>query len=860
MVRSIFLSTSIVFAFTLNAIADVPGYNDEPSSRYFRNWLVCGPFPNPGDAYARGDRSQSGFYIDYLESIGGETGPSIDAGQSITVGNESRTWTAYQSDDDAVYLDNVVSQAPYVLAYAYCEVQSPEDRACTLAIGSNDGIRVWLNNEEVLSLPVERGLRPDDDLVPLLLHQGKNTLLLKVAETENIWGFTCRFLPFDEKFLVEQRRYFQVSTSDDGKATLRFSGTGSLIGSIIKSVHLKVVSKRQTGVTVWEKEWSGDKEIPIDIDSSHYEEYDLNLTIAMRDKSQHALSIPFSVGKRIEHTLFTQGQSDYSIVLGEDASESERWAAGELQHWLEEAGGAKLPIINDTEPQTPQEIIVGYNKHSLTLLGPDTSPPKAMDESFTYRNAGPSIVIYGGKQRGTMYGAFTFLERELGCRWYTPSVTVIPKKEFYAFHYLDRSEAPGIQVRNDFYYEAFDPIWAARNKVNGAMSYREQPGGLECYWAVHTFYPLMPPDEFFESHPEYYSLIDGKRTYNQAQLCLTNPDVLRIVTERILQRIRENPQYLIYSVSQNDWAGACQCENCQAIAKREESESGPVLWFVNQVAEAVEKEFPDKYIGTLAYQYTRKPCKTIRPRNNVVIRLCSIECCFAHSFERCPENKSFVEDIEGWAAIAPKLYIWDYVVNFSHYIMPYPNFRALKPNLKFFRDHNAIGIMEQAAYQSRGGEFAELRAYLISKLLWNPDANYRTIIDDFMYGYYGRSGQSIRQYFYLLHGQLTEDTHIHLGLRPGDPLFSDDFIRQADAIFDQAETVADTEEIRRRVEVARLPLMYLKCKRDPQQAIRDKTYQRFTEITERENITHYAESGQRHNDAFHTEMKRVAGE
>ena len=361
-----------------------------------------------------------------------------------------------------------------------------------------------------------------------------------------------------------------------------------------------------------------------------------------------------------------------------------------------------------------------------------------------------------------MYGVMSFLENEFGCRWYTPGVSIIPPKDKLVFDRFDHSETPGVRVRNDFYFEAFDPIWAARNKMNGAMSFRQQPGGVESYWGVHTFYPLMPPSEFFADHPEYYGLIKGKRISDYTQLCLSNPDVLKIITERIRKIMRENPEYLIYDISQNDWDDPCQCEKCQAIVKKEGSESGIIIWFVNQVAEAIEKEFPDKFIGTLAYRYTRTPPKNIHPRSNVVVRLCSIECCFAHDFKTCPENQSFLRDLEAWSAIAPHLYIWDYVVNFSHYIMPYPNFKVLQPNIQTFRENNSIGIMEQAAYQGRGGEFSELRAYLISKLLWNPDCNVENVIDDFMYGYYGRAGKYIRQYFDLLHGRITPETHIHI--------------------------------------------------------------------------------------------------
>ncbi|RLD75005.1 MAG: hypothetical protein DRJ07_18855, partial [Bacteroidetes bacterium] len=499
---------------------------------------------------------------------------------------------------------------------------------------------------------------------------------------------------------------------------------------------------------------------------------------------------------------------------------------------------------------TGNEIIIGFNKHSQKLLGQNFKEPELFDESFVYKNIQSNIVLLGGKQRGTMYAVFSFLENELGVRWYTPNINSVPKRMNFNFSLINHHEKPTLQVRNDFYYEAFDPIWAAHNKINGAMGYRKQHGGIEGYWAVHTFYRFMPPSEFFEQHPEYYSLIDGKRIHDRAQLCLTNSDVLDIITERLKVAMRENPENLIYSVSQNDWRNPCQCNNCQAIVSKEGCESGIMVWFVNQVADRVKDEFPDKFVGTLAYQYTRKPPLKIKPKKNVVIRLCSIECCFAHDFESCPENQEFLSDMKAWSSISPHLYIWDYVVNFSHYIMPYPNFKVLQPNIKTFIDNNSIGIMEQAAYQSRGGEFAELRSYLISKLLWNSEADVDEIINDFMYGYYGRSGQYVRDYLDLLHEQLKPETHIHLGLKPDDKLFTNSFIEEADKIFNKAEAVAENDDFKKRVEMARLPLMYLKCKRDPVNSKYNGTFKRFTNIVEREGITHFSEPGKIQIEAF----------
>jgi hypothetical protein len=176
--------------------------------------------------------------------------------------------------------------------------------------------------------------------------------------------------------------------------------------------------------------------------------------------------------------------------------------------------------------------------------------------------------------------------------------------------------------------------------------------------------------------------------------------------------------------------------------------------------------------------------------------------------------------------------------------MPYPNINVLQSNIKTFQKNHAIGIMEQAAYQSRGGEFSELKSYLISRLLWNPDCNTEAVINDFIFGYYGRAGQYIRQYFDLLNSRVTPDTHMHIRLAPEDKLFSEELVAESCRIFEKALKAAENEEIMHRVEMAYLPMMYLKCKRTPVLARYDGTYERYSNIAKREGITHYAEYGE----------------
>ena len=823
--------------------------------KWIKSWLLCGPIhlkepKNEADAWDH----LVGFNTDYLKKFGGEENLKIKVGSKVKYEGGTATWKLWNANDSIIDLCAALSKESPVLAYAYTEVFAEEEKTMFVAFGTNDGGKLWVNGMNIWDYPGQRGVSADNDLIPVFLKKGKNTILLKVEQRGNKWGFCMRFLPFSVKKMAERGQLFRITPKPDGTVALASEYSSPVLERLLKSVTLNIISNQ--GKTILTETRTSGFCAQLSLNQEDYQKYEAKLQIQLQTGETINQELSFFAGKREVYTLFADQKSSYRIAIDAQASESEKWAAKELQHWLKQAGSAELPIQDLSQPFSGPQIIIGYNDVVKAKTG--EPKPADLDESFRYFNSGANLFIYGGAMRGSMYGVMAFLENELGCRWYTPEVSVIPEKKTYSFDWLDHSEKPGVRVRNDFYFEAFNPEWAARNRMNGTLGFAEsakQPGGTENYWAVHTFYPLVPPEEFFGKHPEYYSLIDGKRTHDHAQLCLTNPDVLKIIVERIKKRMHDSPEYLIYDVSQNDWRNPCQCEKCQAIVQKEGSESGLIIWFVNQVAEAVEKEFPDKFIGTLAYQYTRTPPKYIRPRNNVVVRLCSIECCFAHDFKTCPENKSFLDDLQKWATLAPHLYIWDYVVNFSHYIMPYPNFNVLQSNIKTLIENNSIGIMEQAAYQSRGGEFSELRAYLISRLLWNPDVNTENAINDFMYGYYGRSGQLVRQYFDLLNSRVTTDTHIHLGLTPEDKLFTDEFINQSYQIFEEAKKVADNDEILHRVEMASLPIFYLKCKRMPVLSRFDGTYDAFCAITKREGITHYAEAGEPQRKAFHQSVE-----
>lgn len=533
------------------------------------------------------------------------------------------------------------------------------------------------------------------------------------------------------------------------------------------------------------------------------------------------VSMPLSAA----NTLFKNGKSKYKIILSTTASTSEQTAAAELQKHIQEISGAEVPIVNDLNAKGAR-IFVGYNSRVGEILG--QKDIDELDESFTYESHRKNIFIYGGSQRGTLYGVYAFLENELGCRWYTPTFSKIPQMKKWRFSRLNHSESPSIQYRYSNYYaiskEEADE-WCARNKQNYQWNARSNEfGNLEAYWSCHTMGRFVPAKEFFETHPEYFAMKEGKRIPN-GQLCLSNPEVLNICRDRLLDVMDKQPLYRIYSLSQNDNFGFCECDECKKIEEQYGGHSGLIVWFVNQVADEAKKVHPDKFVGTFAYQYGRKPPVGIVPRDNVVIRLCNIECCFAHPLDAgCPQNKSFMEDMEGWKKIAPHLFIWDYIVDYAQYVAPWPNFQVLAPNIKIFRDNNAIGIFEEAQYQSSASEFHEMKTWVVTKLLWDPEQDVNVLVKDFINGFYGKAAPKVQEYYDLCQSLVKPDIHYGIYITEEFPIYTDEFVKQGEAILREAMNLAEDGEIKEHTGEVLMQILYLKAMRNKQQSFKDGTW------------------------------------
>lgn len=522
------------------------------------------------------------------------------------------------------------------------------------------------------------------------------------------------------------------------------------------------------------------------------------------------LSLPLAAQKKSkkkkdkeEHNIvLADGEiSRYRIVIPAAATAHESKASTVLQDYLLQISGAALPIVPADKARSRYEIVLGQNERLDELkIGLNLNTLK--EDGFFIKTDSMRLIIAGGNEKGTLYGVYTFLEKYLGCRMYSPKVKVIPKQSRIALGPINDLQVPVITFRDTHYRVTWNGEYTDWHKLDHAENGERPDWGM---W-VHTFNELVSPEIYYHDHPEYYSEVDGKRI--PTQLCLTNPEVLEITVQNLRRKIAQNPAATYWSVSQNDNKNFCTCSNCKAIDDREGSPSGSIINFVNQVAE----QFPDKMISTLAYEYGRRAPKTLKPRENVNIMLCSIEAYRDKPIAQDPTSADFVKDIEDWGKIAKDIIVWDYVIQFNNLISPFPNLHVLQPNLQFFAEHGVNAMFEQGNREV-GGEFAALRAYMISKLLWNPNENVDSVMNDFLKGYYGKAAPSIRQYIDDMRAALlASGKPLRIFGTPNEAATSyltPALIAGYEKIFDQAETiVADSAEILERVRIARLPLKF----------------------------------------------------
>ena len=402
-------------------------------------------------------------------------------------------------------------------------------------------------------------------------------------------------------------------------------------------------------------------------------------------------------------------------------------AAQILQAYLKKITGAEFVI----------QAVTDVTNNIILRTWEDAPHP----DSFRYFIFDKDIVLEAPTAQAAVYAVYDFLENVCGCRYYTSTEEYVPFDANLTVQFSRQEQIPRMDYREVYYRDFFNQEFAEKHKMT-ASSAKHQVWGTWC----HSFQEFLNPDIYFDEHPEYYALYEGKRVGKNAEPCLTNPEVFEVMAANIEKAMAEKPECNFWSVSQNDNNAYCRCEKCREIDEREGTPMGTVLDFVNRMA----RRFPDKTISTLAYWYTRKPPKTIRPEKNVHIMLCNIEANRGLPIETDDLSRGTKEELLAWEEICQNISLWDYCIQFRNLVSPFPNLRVIPQNIKFFVDHNVKMLFSQSNREYEG-EFSALRGYLLAKCMWNPDVDPKAVIREFCEGYYGPAAQPILTYIEEVH-------------------------------------------------------------------------------------------------------------
>lgn len=543
-----------------------------------------------------------------------------------------------------------------------------------------------------------------------------------------------------------------------------------------------------------------------------------------------------------------KGKGYYHIVTSRMPHGAEMYAASTLYQYLYKATKAIIPYFSDVErcPRRTPEIHIGSN-----VRGIKTDVSGLSDDGFIIKTRNEDIVIAGKTPRGTIYGVYYFLEKYINFKCFAKDVETYDTVETLVVEDLHICENPSFEYREVYFRAAFDTNFCVKNRLNSNMSYLpfEMGGKMKFFNFHHSFNELVPPEVYYDSHPEYFSLVNGERLRNKTQLCLSNEGTFQAARKTLRKWIEENPQCKIFSVAQNDWRNYCTCEECSKLDGQYGTPAASMITFVNRLADDIKEDYPDVLIHTFAYQYTKKAPIGLRVADNVIVRLCNIECSWDTSMEKQaveqPDSQAagFIENIDQWGKICKHLYIWDYACNFRNYLLPFPNYRSLPENLRTYEKKHIVGVMQQGNFAyGEASALADLECYLGARLLWNPNQDENKVIDDFINGVFGKECYPyIREYIDLLCDSL-EGNKLTLYQNSDAGYITDLLVTKAEDLFNKALSVVKSEKSKWYLQKEYLSVLFMKVSRmDPEKPEREILIDQLYEGVKNFNITEIRE-------------------
>lgn len=553
-------------------------------------------------------------------------------------------------------------------------------------------------------------------------------------------------------------------------------------------------------------------------------------------------------------TLLENGEVKATVVYSDGASESLIAAADFMAATIDRmsgSNGVRTAVKEGSE--SGFSIYVGRAANSALI---DLSDVK--DDGYKLEIKPEGIYIVGKTDDAARNGVYDFLETHLECMYVSPEKTYVPIFPTVKLALEEKTVNPTITWRKVYQYESVQNGWYERLKMNGTIV-KEGENSIELYneWGTwcHSSFEFVPPEKYFDEHPEYYAKFLGKRRYQfnvlgrtfPTHLCYTNEEVYQIAEAELVKRIEANPEVKFWDFSIMDtYFATCRCKECKKFNKEAGSEMGTLLAFLNRLADAIKDDYPDVYLSTLAYQRVKNPPKNMKCAPNLCINVCAFPGTQSYPYSTeggIKASREFAERVVEWGKICDNILVWDYVVNFTHLKLPFPNFEFQKENLEFYLENNIRFVFHQGSREPMD-ENAEMRTYLLSRQLWDKDVDLLALAKKYVAVVYGDAAGLVEEYMDLQNGAMIK-SGVDLSLYDNpkkhkngylSPKLTDKYLELTEKMLEVAEN-SDTVNVKA-VEMLRVNALYAKMT-DASWDYRAKkaAFEEFKALSEKYNFT-----------------------
>jgi Domain of unknown function (DUF4838)/Carbohydrate-binding family 9 len=441
--------------------------------------------------------------------------------------------------------------------------------------------------------------------------------------------------------------------------------------------------------------------------------------------------------------------------------------ADEIALHLTTATGVAHPL-----PERIQKIDDAPAQSILLILDPDLGR-----EAYDCNVDDGHVRIRGGDARGLYYGVLAFLEY-LGFRWYAPSDigTVNPKlaqvsvaEDWHAagapsllwrgYHICGTGWTKDGKRMGHFDYET--ALWMARNRMNFKPIHNDEYDEMHDTLDELLLSPLAfghsygdwLPDSMFETHPEYFPLIAGKRQ-KRGQCCVSNPEVRNHFIKEILKYIESHPRLPIISIAPNDGYRFCQCDDCMALDTESDKANKEINrrhhLFSAALAKAVGEKYPDVKLGSIGYCNYLDPADDVQPEDSLAVSLC-ITRAQNHPLDAqgSPSNEILLNRLNRWTEKAGSVFWSAYYLSYGG-TFPRPYRQQVVQTLRLLAEKGVAGIKSEVT----PGRFERWQSavffmYLIAKTSYDVNTDPDKLLEEFCRTYYGRAWESCLQYYQL---------------------------------------------------------------------------------------------------------------